>query len=181
MEAEAGAGAQAIGAQAHEVARLREEIARLGARLRHLEAVQAVRETLLDYVHYHDRGLSAELAELFAEDAVLDISGFGDDLDVSISGRGAIRGMYASLDARSDGPPPYKHAITNLRIEIDGEQALASSYLLDWGGPATDLGPGGSVYRQRLERQSDGRWLITHKRIICTAELTVEAASSLPM
>jgi ketosteroid isomerase-like protein len=168
-------------AQADEIGRLREEVARLGARLQHLEAVQAVRETLLDYAHYHDRGLSGELAELFAEDAVLDISGFGDDLDVSISGRGAIRDMYASLDARSDGPPPYKHAITNLRIEIDGEQALASSYLLDWGGPATDLGPGGSVYRQRLERQSDGRWLITHKRIICTAELTVEAASSLPM
>jgi hypothetical protein len=39
----------------------------------------------------------------------------------------------------------------------------------------------GVAYRQRLERQSDGRWLITHKRIICTAELTVEAASSLPM
>jgi ketosteroid isomerase-like protein len=170
-----------MGAQADELGRLREEVARLTSRLQNLEAVQAVRNTLLDYVHYHDRGLSSELAELFTEDAVLDISGFGDDLDISISGRAAIREMYARLDARSDGPPPYKHAITNLRIEVDGEQAVASSYLLDWGGAATDRGPGGSMYRERLERQDDGRWLIRHKRIVCTAELTVDAVTSLPI
>jgi ketosteroid isomerase-like protein len=169
----------AIDAGAEELGRLRDEIAQLSSRLQELEAVNAVRETLLDYAHCHDRGLSGELAELFTEDAVLDISGFGDDLDTSISGRVAILDMYAQLDARSDGPPPYKHVITNLRIEVDGEQAVASSYLMDWGGAATDRGPGGSMYREQLERQSDGRWLIKHKRIVCTAELTVDAVSSL--
>lgn len=170
-----------MGAQTEEVDQLREEIARLSSRLEELEAVQAVRETLLNYAHYHDRGLSVQLAALFTEDAVLDISGFGDDLDTSINGRAAIADMYAKLDARSEGPPPYKHAITNLRIEVDGDQAVASSYLLDWGGAATSRGPGGSMYRERLERQSDGRWLIKHKRIVCTAGLTVDAVASLPI
>ena len=167
-----------MGAQTEEIRRLREEVDRLGARLNELDAVHAVRETLLDYVLYHDRGLSDELAALFTADAVLDISGFGDDLDTKIEGREAIRDMYRQLDARSDGPPPYKHAITNLRIEIQGEQALASSYLLDWGGAATEQGPGGSMYHERLLKQTDGRWLIKHKRIVCTANLTVDAVLS---
>ena len=154
---------------------LQKEVARLTARVHELEAVQAVRDTLLDYTLYHDRGWSRELAELFTDDAVLDIAGYGPGLDTSISGRAAIREMYAQLDARSDGPPPYKHGITNLRIEVSGDEAVASSYLLDWGGEATDQGPGGGMYRERLARQADGRWLIKHKRIVSTARLTVDA------
>ncbi|MBT3623082.1 MAG: nuclear transport factor 2 family protein [Gammaproteobacteria bacterium] len=168
-----------MGDETQELDQLREEVARLSSRVQDLEAGYAVRETLLDYAHFHDRGLSDELAELFTEDAVLDISGFGAGLDTSITGREAIREMYAQIDARSDGPPPYKHAITNLRIEVDGDQAVTSSYLMDWGGAATDRGPGGGMYRERLERQIDGRWLIKHKRIASTAELTVDAVSSL--
>ena len=154
---------------------LQKEIGRLTARVHELEAVQAVRDTLLDYTLYHDRGWSRELAELFTEDATLDIAGFGVGLDTSISGRAAIREMYAQIDARSDGPPPYKHGITNLRIGVSEDEATASSYLLDWGGEATDQGPGGGMYRDRLVRQPDGRWLIKHKRIVSTAGLTVDA------
>ncbi|MGI9328402.1 MAG: nuclear transport factor 2 family protein [Pseudomonadales bacterium] len=181
MATKASVEGGAVSAQTQELTQLREQVAQLSFRLQNLEAVQAVRNTLLDYSHLHDRGLSSELSELFTADAVLNISGYGEDLDTTITGRDAIRDMYAQLDARSNGPPPYKHAITNLRIEVDREQAVASSYLLDWGGEATDRGPGGSMYRDRLERQGDGRWLIKHKRIVCTATLTVDAVSSLPI
>jgi len=181
MAKKAGATNAEADAKTADLDQLREELDQLSTRLQELEAIHAVRETLLDYAHYHDRGLSSELAELFEENAVLDISGFGDDLDTSITGRVAIREMYAQIDARSAGPPPYKHVITNLRIEVDGEQAVASSYLMDWGGVATERGPGGSMYRERLQRQHDGRWLIKHKRIVCTTELTVDAVSALPV
>ena len=164
--------------QAQELERLRAELDALSARLDELQAVQAVRNVLIDYTLYHDRGLSRELAELFTNDAVLDIAGFGADLDTSITGRNAIREMYQQIDARSSGPPPHKHAITNLRIDVQGDGAIASSYLLDWGGAPTAAGPGGSIYHDRLEKQSDGRWLIKHKRIICTAEITVNAVLS---
>jgi len=164
--------------QTQELRRLYEEVERLSSRLEELDAVNAVRKTLLDYTFYHDRGLSDQLAELFTADAELDIIGFGEDLDTRIEGREAIRNMYRQIDAGSDGPPPYKHVITNLRIDIHGHQAVASSYLLDWGGAATDRGPGGSVYHERLIKQADGRWLIKRKRIVCTANLTVDAVLS---
>lgn len=167
-----------MAAQTQELLELRGEVDRLSRRVEELDALQAVRETLLDYTLYHDRGLSDQLAALFTADAVLDISGFGAGLDTNVQGREAIREMYRQIDARSDGAPPYKHAITNLRIEIDGEQAVASSYLLDWGGEATDRGPGGSMYHERLLKQADGRWLIKHKRIVCTTSLTVDAVLS---
>ena len=102
--------------QAQELSELRGEVERLSLRVAELDAMQAVRETVLDYVVYHDRGLSDQLADLFTDDALLEISGFGDDLDTRIEGRAAIREMYRQIDARSAGPPPYKHAITNLRI-----------------------------------------------------------------
>ena len=164
--------------QAQELQKLQTEVDALSARLNELHAVQTVRNVLIDYTLYHDRGMSQELAELFTEDAVLDIAGFGADLDTSLTGRNAIREMYQQIDARSSGPPPHKHAITNLRIDVRGEAAIASSYLLDWGGTPTAAGPGGSIYHDRLEKQSDGRWLIKHKRIICTAEITVDAVLS---
>ena len=167
-----------MAAQTQELRQLREEVDRLSRRLNELEAVHAVRETLLDYALYHDRGLSDQVAALFTADAVLDISGFGAGLDTNVKGRDAIREMYRQIDARSDGAPPYKHVITNLRIEIHGDQAVASSYLLDWGGAATERGPGGSMYHERLLKQADGRWLIKHKRIVCTTNLTVDAVLS---
>lgn len=161
-----------------ELGELRDEIQRLTTRITELEALHAVRETLLNYTLCHDRGHSNELAALFTEDAKLDISGFGENLDTSLSGREAIRQMYQQIDGRSGGPPPHKHAIANLRIAIDGDEATAHSYLLDWGGAPTEHGPGGSMYHERLQRQPDGRWLIKHKRIVCTAELTVDAVLS---
>jgi len=164
--------------QEQELRELRGEIDKLNLRVAELDAKQAVRQTVLDYVVYHDRGLSDQLADLFTDDALLEISGFGDDLDTRVEGREAIRAMYRQVDARSAGPPPYKHAITNLRIEIQGDEAVASSYLLDWGGGAGENGPGGSMYHERLVKQADGRWRIRRKRIVSTANLTVDAVLS---
>jgi ketosteroid isomerase-like protein len=157
---------------------LRKELRVLDSRLSEHEAAGKIRNTLLDYTLYHDRGLSDQLAELFTDDAVLDISGYGARLDTSLKGRAAIRAMFQQVDGRTGAPPPHKHAITNLRIKINGTKALASSYLLDWGGAATEEGPGGSMYHDRLQQQSDGRWLIKHKRIICTSQVTVDAVLS---
>ncbi len=111
--------------QTQELRRLYEEVERLSSRLEELDAVNAVRETLQDYAFYHDRGLSDQLAELFTADAELEIIGFGEGLDTKIEGREAIRNMYRQIDAGFDGPPPCKHVITNLRIDIHGHQAVA--------------------------------------------------------
>lgn len=152
------------------VEELTDEVARL-------KATEGVRATILDYTLAHDRGQSDLVASLFTEDAMLDISGYGENLDTVLKGRDAIRDMYRALDAKHVGPPPFKHVITNNRIEIEGNEAIAITYL-DWGGPPSDEGPGGGLYHERLKRCADGRWRFTHKRIVCTSSQTVDAAIS---
>lgn len=145
--------------------------------IEHLRAAEGIRTTIMNYTLAHDRGQSDLVADLFTEDATLEISGYGERLDTVLTGREAIRDMYRALDGKHDGPPPYKHVVTNNRIEIDGDDAIAITYL-DWGGPPTDQGPGGGLYHERLKRCPDGRWRFSHKRIVCTSSQTVDAAIS---
>ena len=143
-------------------------------RLRDLEAIQ---RTIYDYCHYHDRGMSDAVANLFTEDATLEITGYGERLDTELRGREAIRAMYTRLDASWGGPPPSKHVVTNSRIELDGDEAIVVTYLA-YGGERNEKGPGGSLYHERLRKEADGRWRFAHKRIVETTNVTVDAAVS---
>ena len=49
----------------------KDRVRKLEARIGELEAVEAVRSTILAYALAHDRGQSDVVADLFAEDAVL--------------------------------------------------------------------------------------------------------------
>ena len=150
----------------------------LETRIRELESTEAVRRTIIDYAIAHDRGMSDTVADLFTEDAALDIAGYGPDLDTTIHGRDAIRAMYRALDEKYDNDPPFKHMITNCQISIDGDEAVAVTYLAEWGGPKTDEGPGGGLYQDRLRREPGGVWRFAHKRIIATSKQTVDQALS---
>ena len=160
-----------------EIRELREQVAALSAEVSRLRDLESVQRTLYDYCHYHDRGMSDETADLFTEDATLEILGYGEHLDTTLNGREAIRAMYTRLDSRWGGPPPSKHVITNSRIELDGDEAVVISYLAI-GGEKNEKGPGGGLYHERLRRESDGRWRFAHKKIIETSGMTVDAAVS---
>ena len=156
-------------------------VQKLEARIQELEAMEAVRTTILNYALAHDRGQSDVVADLFTEEAVLDIAGYGPDLDTSIKGREGIRAMYTALDAKYRNNPPFKHMITNCHITIeghDGNEAVAVTYLAEWGGPKTDSGPGGGLYHDRLRLEDDGQWRFAHKRIISTSTQTIDDALS---
>ena len=159
------------------VEELAKRVEALSREVERLSACGGVRATIMNYTLAHDRGQSDNVAALFTEDAVLEISGYGERLDTVLKGREAIRDMYRALDGKHDGPPAYKHVITNDRIEVDGDEAVAITYL-DWGGPPTDRGPGGGLYHERLRRCEDGRWRFAHKRIVSTSSQTVDAAIS---
>lgn len=155
---------------------LKARVERLEVRIQELEAIEGVRSTILAYALAHDRGQSNAVAELFTEHARLDIAGYGPDLDTSIEGREEIRAMYTALDAKYANNPPFKHMVTNCHVTLEGEMAVAITYLHEWGGPRTETGPGGGLYQDRLRRESDGRWLFAHKRIISTSTQTVDDA-----
>ena len=143
--------------------------------IKQLLAAEGIRTTIMNYTLDHDRGQSDMVADLFTEDAKLEISGYGERLDTTLQGRASIREMYRALNSKHGGPPPFKHVVTNNRIDIDGNEAIAITYL-DWGGAPTDQGPGGGLYHERLKLCSDGRWRFSHKRIVCTSSQTVDAA-----
>jgi ketosteroid isomerase-like protein len=155
---------------------LTEHVEKLEARIRELEAIEGVRATILRYALAHDRGQSEAVANLFTDDARLEIVGFGSGLDTALSGREAIRKMYHAVDGRFDHNPPSKHVVTNCVISVAGNEAKAITYLDELGGPKTERGPGGSIYQDRLLYNSDGGWRFAHKRIVATSSQTVNDA-----
>ena len=157
-------------------AELEELIERLESRIGELEAIEGVRSTILDYALAHDRGQSDAVADLFTQDARLDIAGYGEDLDTTVHGRDAIRAMYTALDINYANNPPFKHMVTNCHVTVDGVDAVAITYLNELGGPKTDMGPGGGLYQDRLRLEADGRWRFAHKRSVATSTQTVNDA-----
>jgi hypothetical protein len=67
--------------------------------------------------------------------------------------------------ARDDGVQ-FRHVISNLRADVDGDEARARCYLLDWvtcDGRTELLSPG--EYECSL-RKVDGRWLFVHRDVV---------------
>ncbi len=150
-------------------------IEELEKRVEYLEAAEGVRRTVYEYLLLHDIPNVVEtLISLFTEDAILDISGYGESLEGRLTGREEIGGLYRRLE--EGGIFSGKHSTTNVQIEIDGDEATVISYLEVGTGPVPGIAPGGGIYQERLRREDDGRWRFVHKRIIGTGEQTVYAA-----
>ena len=156
-------------------------IEEMEARLKELEAYEAIRNTIADYLFFMDQpGTAEDIIGLFTEDAILEISGYGEAIEGTLEGRDAIAGLYRGIKP-PDGPPgPGKHITTNLRIKLEGEKEAVATQYLAIGGDATEKGPGGGIYQERLRREADGRWRFTKKRIITTVERTVTEAFASP-
>jgi uncharacterized protein (TIGR02246 family) len=124
-----------------------------------LEAREAIRETIAQYAHHADAGRFAELADLFANDGVLEVRG-----EAPLAGRTAIRDYLVGVGAAlSDATtvPLIRHHVTSLSIDVvDRSEARAESYFLaitehgldHWGR-----------YRDAFVR-ADDRWLFAHRR-----------------
>ena len=153
-------------------------VEKLEARVKELEAYEGVRRTVADYLLFHDLpDMADQLIALFAEDATLEISGYGEAIEGTLVGREAIGGLYGGIHEPGRPPPTYKHVTTNLRVTLDGDdEAVVTHYLLEMGGPQTEQGPGGGLYQERLRREADGRWRFTKKRIIATSHQSVHEA-----
>lgn len=88
----------------------------------------AVKQTLAAYCHLVDRGSAVEVAGLFAEDAILKPY-FDDEYDVV--GRQEVERWYAHYhDNFRANVRHLKHMIMSALIEVDGDIARSSSYLL---------------------------------------------------
>ena len=143
-------------------------LAALEARLARLEDTEAVRETWLDYCTQIDLADYERLGDVFAEDAELELEGLARAVDGTYRGRGSIiDDFYRRTAGPADGPPGSGramtgHLCTNMRIEVEGDEASTLGYFFEIVDDNLVLI---GTYQHRLRRESD-RWRFTFKRIV---------------
>ncbi len=120
---------------------------------------EAVRDLVAAYTWAGDRGRSAELAALFAEDGVLDVGEHGGRWVGRAEIERRIDASAARMAAAGGTPGPVQHHVASLHVEVgvtgDRPSATARSYFavhttigLDhWGR-----------YRDRFVVGADGTW-----------------------
>lgn len=123
----------------------------------------AIEDCIKRYAHLIDSGEPARVAdEVFAEDADITLGG------IAVVGHGAIRDTLRGLTETMAG---VSHNITNILVEVRGDDAVALSRIIGWHWFARpDADPFGEAdlvavggYQDRLRRTPDG-WRIYHRR-----------------
>lgn len=138
--------------------------------VRELADRAAIEETMQKYVWSVD-SLDAEgYVSVFTADAVIDSNGTIE------KGHEAIRKVVTGLQARqaanrAAGKPPgaLYHVISNERIAFTGpDEAIYQSYWQTMRKGADNRYVAGGFGRSEdhLARQRDGRWLITHRKLV---------------
>jgi ketosteroid isomerase-like protein len=119
---------------------------------------EEIRQVIARYCHYLDSVQPKLVASLFSDDAIVDIDAN------RVEGIGAIEAFYEGLRAVYDLTPMVHH-VTNVVIDIDGDDATSQSYILvlNLGNP-TAVGTTGR-YDDRL-RRIDGEWRFVARRAI---------------
>ena len=144
-------------------------------RVARLEAVEAVRRTLSDYVLALDSGDLDALGDVFCTDAVFEMVGLGARDGVYRGREAIIRDFYGQL--RSAGDPQASfgtgHYATNQQVDVTGDEATSTAYFVEvvrrGGNGAALLG---GLYQHRLRRE-ETRWRFAAKRITVTFRATL--------
>jgi len=151
------------------------DLASLEARLQHLEDLEQIRATWLDYCFRLDVGDFTGLADVFREDAVLELDGLAPTLDGTYSGRGPIVDDFYARTAqpftRSGAPRLMTgHISTNMQIDVQGDEATTLAYFFEIVGQQLLIG----TYQHRLRRDHD-RWRFAVLRICVRYRARIEA------
>ena len=124
-----------------------------------LEAKDTIRETMAAYCQALDACRFADVAALFAEDAVW-TTDYGE-----AKGRKAIEEMFASVVPKKGEGPQRKHYITNIIITVTGDTAKSVSDYLIIRESGKDLIPVmGGTYRDQWVKRG-GTWWFHRKEL----------------
>lgn len=141
------------------------------ARIQRLEDLDAIRRIWHDYMISLDSRAWADLADVFTDDAVVEMIGLdflrsGADGTYSGGGEAIVRDFYNAVT----GPrPPAQilatgHNGSNLSIDLDGDQATTTAYFWEIVAESVLLV---GTYQHRFHRDPD-HWRIAHLRIKVT-------------
>ena len=122
------------------------------------EEKEAIRDLLAEYCFHIDDDRFAEMAALFIEDGTWDTA-FG-----KATGRPAIEALIRRI-AGNEPRPRRIHAVSNVTIRLDGEQArVKSNWILAQTSERGPIISSGGSYTDELVKQG-GRWLFKLRKI----------------
>lgn len=127
----------------------------LEQRLAALEAEQAIRRLLVEFVAGCDAGYDADrIASLFCMDAVMELGPLG-----RYDGRDAIHGFFQRIASRI---PSTGHFQMNVAVRVDEDGRGASGRWYGLETPTVDDQAlwGAFTYTDRYRRDEDDRWRI---------------------
>lgn len=128
-----------------------------------LVAREAVRDLVSRYTWAGDRGRSAEVADLFASDGVLDVGAHGGCWEGRDQIARQLDAVAERLAVAGTSPGPVRHHVSSLVIEVASPTAAtASSYFVVLTGIGVDHW---GRYRDRLAAGLDGRWRFIERSV----------------
>jgi hypothetical protein len=137
----------------------------LVARVQRLEDLEDIRATWLDYCNQLDSANFEGLADVFTEDARVEMDGLARTLDGTYHGRDAIIEFYNQTETPPDEAAAARfmtgHLSTNMQIELDGDEATSLAYFFEIVDDNLVLI---GTYQHRFRREAD-RWRFAVLRI----------------
>jgi len=134
-----------------------------------LEDRLAISDLFVRYTNALDRGDVETIADCFTLDGSLDSPAVGRH-----SGHAAIRAFAERFARFHERGSQLRHVISNLMVEIDGDRARATCYLLNVltrNGKSEMLAPG--RYECDLVK-SAGKWRFQNRVVILDHEITLD-------
>jgi uncharacterized protein (TIGR02246 family) len=134
-----------------------------------LENRFAINDLFVRYTTALDRGDVETIVDCFTPDGSLDSPAIG-----SHSGHAAIRAFAERFARFHERGAQLRHVISNLAVEIDGDHAQATCYLLNVltrNGKSELLAPG--RYECELVK-SEGKWRFQKRVVILDHEITLD-------
>jgi uncharacterized protein (TIGR02246 family) len=135
----------------------------------YLEDRLAINDLFVRYTTALDRGDVETLVDCFTPDGSLDSPAVGQH-----AGHAAIRAFAERFARFHEAGAQLRHVISNLAVEIDGERATATCYLLNVltrDGKSRLLAPG--RYECELVK-SAGQWRFQNRIVILDHEMTLD-------
>ncbi len=141
-------------------------------RMQRLEDLEAIRRTWHDYMISLDSRAWTELADVFTDDAVVEMIGLdflrsGADGTYAGGGEAIVRDFYNAVTGqRTPAPNPVAtgHNGSNLSIDLDGDEATTSAYFWEIVAESVLLV---GTYQHRFRRDPD-HWRMAYLRIKVT-------------
>jgi uncharacterized protein (TIGR02246 family) len=133
-----------------------------------LEDRRAIDDLFTGYCGALDAGEVETVVDCFTADAVLKSPG------IDLQGHEAIRVFASRFAAQRDAGTQFRHMVTNIAVEIDGDRARATAYLLvliSEGGGHRTLPPG--RYECELVKER-GQWRFLRRIVIHDHDYTLE-------